>query len=106
MRRRWLMGAVAGLVFVASCAQPGIDRVQPLAELPLHVNFRQVLPRDAIRPIYQPEFVAADRADLRDDELVLGVAVGGEARAYPISPLNGREIVNDVVGGVPIVVTW
>jgi hypothetical protein len=41
-------------------------------------------------------------------ELVLGVVVNGEARAYPINMLTGgnREIINDVVGGRAIAATW
>jgi hypothetical protein len=39
-------------------------------------------------------------------ELVIGVEINCESRAYPVGPLNRREMVNDVVGGVPILVTW
>lgn len=66
----------------------------------------RLLPRDAIAPIYRPRFVAAAQARLRSDELVLGVAINDEARAYPITILNRREMVNDEVGGVPILATW
>ena len=37
---------------------------------------------------------------------VIGVVVGGAPRAYPLRVLVWHEIVNDVVGGVPIVVTY
>lgn len=37
---------------------------------------------------------------------IVGVVAGGEARAYPIEILRGHEIVNDVLGGVPIAVTY
>lgn len=69
-------------------------------------QFRQLLPKDAIRPIYQPKFVAGQKASLRWEELVIGVELNGESRPYPVGPLNFREMVNDVVGGVPILVTW
>ena len=69
-------------------------------------QFFQLIPRDAIFPFYDPEFVSADAANLDDGELVIGVEINGEARAYPIGPLNRREMVNDRVGGVPILVTW
>jgi hypothetical protein len=39
------------------------------------------------------------------DKLV-GVVLGGEARAYPLRVLVWHEVVNDVVGGVPIAVTY
>ncbi len=51
---------------------------------------------------------SASETDLRDNELVLGVEVNGEARAYPINMLTGpsREILNDVLGGQAIAATW
>ena len=45
-------------------------------------------------------------ADVSDTEAVIGMAVGGEARAYPIRFANYHEVINDTLGGVPIVVTW
>ena len=67
---------------------------------------RQLLFRDAIPPIYDPEFTSAKDAGLDLEELVIGVKINGDIRAYPIGPLVQREMVNDVVGGVPILVTW
>lgn len=37
---------------------------------------------------------------------VIGVSIGGESVAYSVDYLSGREVVNDTVGGKPIVVTW
>ena len=62
--------------------------------------------RDAIQPIYAPEFIAAAEAELADEQLVLGVALDGEAKAYPISVLNSREMVNDELAEIPILATW
>ncbi|HFE67208.1 MAG TPA: DUF3179 domain-containing protein [Chloroflexi bacterium] len=69
-------------------------------------NFPQLLPFDGIRPVYNPEFAPADEAPLTDDELVMGVAWGGEAKAYPVTVLRGREMVNDELAGIPTLVTW
>ena len=69
-------------------------------------KYRQLLPRDAILPIYEPRFVTAENAGLNSGELVIGVELNGESKAYPIGPLVRREMVNDTVGGVPILVTW
>lgn len=66
----------------------------------------QLLGIDTIAPIYDPQFVPASRANIGDLDLVLGVEINGEAKAYPITPLIRREMVNDVLGGVPILVTW
>jgi hypothetical protein len=78
--------------------------VNPLSEG--EYRWSQLLARDAIFPVYNPEFAPANEAPYDDDELVIGVAINGEAKAYAIGPLNGREMVNDTLGGVPILVTW
>ena len=39
-------------------------------------------------------------------ELVIGVSINEESRAYPIRTLRFREIANDELGGTPILVTW
>jgi hypothetical protein len=58
-------------------------------------------------PLPRPEFVAADKADgVAADDLVLGVASGSEARAYPVRALAYHHLVNDVVAGEPIVATY
>jgi hypothetical protein len=69
-------------------------------------QFPQLLPFDGIAPVYAPEFVRADQAPLLDDELVIGVVLDGEAKAYPITVLRFREMVDDELGGIPILVTW
>ena len=69
-------------------------------------GFRNLLPRDAIRPIYNPQFVPADDARWDDRSLVVGLEINGDARADPVSFLNRREIVNDHVGKTPVLVTW
>ncbi len=78
-----------------------------LEEDPTALNsFRQVLDRDDIAPIYDPSFVPVNQSGLQPEELVIGVSLGGDSRAYPIRYLRWREMVNDEVGGVPILVTW
>jgi hypothetical protein len=41
-----------------------------------------------------------------DDALVIGVVINDQARAYPNRLLSSHEIVNDVVGGQPVMITW
>ena len=67
-----------------------------------------VIPRDAIPAILHPTFVDAGEASIQmfDDELVIGLTVNGESHAYSVPFLTGHEIVNDVVGGTPVAVTW
>lgn len=73
---------------------------------PLPDGFRQLLPRDAIQPIYDPVFVRAWQTNWPDDTDVIGVAQGDEAKAYPVSHLNGHELVVDEIDGWPILVSW
>lgn len=102
----------------SAAASEATPTVEP-AVVPVHIalksskevtidfsQFRQMIPRDAIAPIYEPKFVAADKSPLPGSELVIGVELNGESRAYPVGPLNDREMVNDVVGGIPILVSW
>lgn len=67
-----------------------------------------VLPKDAIPAIDSPRFVSARKARgwMRPDELVIGLSINGDSRAYAINMLSRHEIVNDVVGGKPVAVTW
>ena len=67
-----------------------------------------VLPKDRIPSIDFPFFIAAAEAGgiMADDELVIGVSIDGDHRAYSVPHLSRHEIVNDVVGGRPIAVTW
>ena len=66
-----------------------------------------VIGRDNIPSIDEPLFVNVDaEATLADREPVISLAINGDARAYPLRIMMWHEIVNDVVGGVPVVVTY
>ena len=62
--------------------------------------------RDGIPALDHPSVLRAADADWSDDEPVLGVVVAGEARAYPVAILNWHELVNDTLGGEPILVSF
>lgn len=68
----------------------------------------RVLPKDAIPAIDSPAFEAAKTAAgfMRDEEIVIGVTDGEQAKAYSTWLLDNHEIVNDVIGSTPIAVTW
>ena len=59
-------------------------------------------------PIYKdlPDVLNDDDLPIRDDDLFLIVEIGGEVRAYPEVLLWNHEIINDVLGGEPIVVSY
>lgn len=64
-------------------------------------------PKDGIPSIDKPAFVPAAAArGLEPAEAVIGLAINGDARAYPLRILIWHEIVNDTVGGVPVAVTY
>ena len=65
-------------------------------------------PRDGIPALSDAAFVTpAEAADwLHPREPVAVVEVAGEARAYPLQILTWHEIVNDIVGGVPVALTF
>ena len=65
-------------------------------------------PKDGIPAVEDPSFVSAGDADgwIEDLEPVVVVSVGDDVRAYPLQILIWHEIVNDVIGGVPVVVTF
>jgi hypothetical protein len=66
-----------------------------------------VLPKDAIPAILKPVFGDSKSAVwLGGRDLVVGVELSGDSRAYPVATLSRHEIVNDTVGGQPIAVTW
>ncbi|MCH2132539.1 MAG: DUF3179 domain-containing protein [Phycisphaerales bacterium] len=46
------------------------------------------------------------RKYLISSDLVIGVELDGEARAWPLSILNVHEVINDQVGDTPVSVTW
>ena len=63
--------------------------------------------KDGIPALTNPRHLAAAAATyLTPDELVLGLVVRGEARAYPLRIMDWHEMANDVVGGVPISIAY
>ncbi len=66
------------------------------------------VPRDGIPPIDHPEFDPVDVARdwLQPQSPVVAFSLNGIARAYPLAILTRHEIVNDVVGGEPVAVTF
>jgi len=76
------------------------------------VNFAEIIsggpPKDGIPAIWEPSHIpVTQERRLHDREPVLTYEHHGEAaRAYPIRYLMWHEIVNDVVGGLPIAVTY
>ena len=80
------------------------------AEVPAErsLSIVTVLPKDRIRAVFEPSFVTAEEAGAYfvGSDLVIGVSINGDHRAYGTGFISTREVVNDTVGGQPIAVTW
>ena len=57
-------------------------------------------------PIPYPQFLAQSESKLDPKEMVLSIHLGDDARAYPISQMAYHHVLNDVVAGVPVAVTY
>lgn len=65
------------------------------------------VPVAGIPALDNPPTIAGEAARyLRQGERVFGVVVAGEARAYPVRILSWHELLNDVVGGEPITLSF
>lgn len=117
-RTRLLAVLLAFCVVASACASNDLNVGESSTEIPPGLldpteageatpdGYRESLPRDAIAPIYVPTFVSAAGVDWPRDELVIGVDLEGEQRAYPVGLLTVREIVVDDHRGIPTLVTW
>ena len=74
----------------------------------LDLKIVSVLGRDGIPAILNPQFLTAPVAfaQMQPAERILGLYINGDHRAYSLNMLSRHEIVNDVVGGTPVAVTW
>ncbi len=94
-------------IFAVALAHP-VMSAEPTARILKGAPLYEVLARDAIPSIDSPRFVTVKQARglMAEDELVLGVSDGREAKCYSTWLLEGHEIVNDRLGGTPISVEW
>jgi hypothetical protein len=116
LRQRAPLGTlIAGLAcFVFAFAlwrTVGLWRKALLVVVLLIVTFSAVMARQnyfewMFHPIAGAQFVAQAQSKLDGKEMILAVSFGGDARAYPISQMAYHHVLNDVVGGVPIAVTY
>jgi hypothetical protein len=75
------------------------------------IGWQEVLsggpPKDGIPSIDKPLFKPiGEIKDLPAKDPVIGLELDGDARAYPLRILIWHEIVNDVVGGTPVTITY
>jgi hypothetical protein len=80
---------------------PATDRLGPYPRSEFFLAHDRFLAADDPRTV-----PAAQAAFLRDDDEVFGIVVAERARAYAISMLAYHHVVNDVVAGTPVAVTY
>ena len=99
---------LAALVLLVACS--GASRKNGFALEPSSVPAREIRrggpARAEIPALVHPASVAAGAARWDDDEPVMGVIVNGKARAYPLAMLRWHELVNDQLGGKPILISY
>lgn len=62
---------------------------------------------DGIPSLDNPELIGAGAADyMKDDDLVFGVAINGDVRAYPLRIMGWHEMFNETIGGVPVALAY
>jgi len=74
------------------------------------------MPTNGVQTLVQPATISPREIERFNEEergkllvsadRVIGVSIGGESRAYPLRLMRWHEVVNDVVGGEPIAVTY
>ncbi|GAM64201.1 hypothetical protein JCM19232_3477 [Vibrio ishigakensis] len=77
------------------------------ATVPLKLILSGGPPKDGIPALTDPKMLKGKEATyLKSDDVILGLVIAGEARAYPLRILNWHEIVNDKIAGGRYVVSY
>jgi hypothetical protein len=98
------------LLALSLLAVAGCGREAPPPDVPRIGRFpadRFFVQKDVFLSVDEPALVSAREATfLRDDDQVFGIVVKGRARAYPTTMLAYHHVVNDVIEGIPVAVTY
>ncbi len=127
MKKILLLSIVSVLaITLASCAQPAPPPAPPPTPAPEEeydiktdasgtkyiVNPAKIMgggpPKDGIPSIDNPKFVSVAEADqwIQDNELVITIIHNGIKRVYPLQIMVWHEIVNEMIGGDPLLITY
>ena len=108
--RRLLLFACLGFVIPAAEHARAASQLNGFsldyARVPVSEILRGGPGRDGIPALTTPNVMPGEAAPWRDGDRVIGVVRNGQARAYPIAILNWHELVNDTLGGDPILVSF
>ena len=83
----------------------GVHDVTPTGS-PAHHGLIQYRAKDAKPALIEPMLLGRNEAVIAPGTKVIGVAIKGEARAYPLYILNNHQIVNDQLAGIPLSASW
>ncbi|OJW13703.1 MAG: hypothetical protein BGO49_29695 [Planctomycetales bacterium 71-10] len=111
---RKLLAPLAGLAVLAALAGPAIYWAERSSLAEWSRKAERFTPKKADREVFHspgvvtPASIPADRATIDADDPVVGVESGGRFRAYhlPSMTAKARHVVNDVVGGRAVTVTF
>ena len=118
--------AIVALIAIAGCVQQPrtLEKIPELTEMEEELGVKvtatgvkyivdpnKILsggpPRDGIPSIDEPKFITVQEADwIQDNELVMFIDYKGVRRIYPLQILVWHEIINDVIAGDPLLITW
>lgn len=119
--------SVVGLLFLAGCSSDEDRTLEKLPEIQQMEEEQGIMmtargvkyivdpdkilsggpPKDGIPSIDNPTYVSVSEADwIEDNELVLAIEHKGVKRVYPLQILVWHEIVNDVIEGDPLLITY
>ncbi len=106
-----LAGFVCLLIALALWRVAGIWRRLVIAVVLIVVAFSAAMARLnyfewMFHPIDSQQFIPQSESKLGSNEMILAVNFGNDARAYPIRQMAYHHILNDVVAGTPIAVTY
>jgi len=54
----------------------------------------------------KPSYIPVNKSKLADDEIVIGLKVGNESRAFPVRQMWYHHVVNDEIGGEKLSLTY
>jgi hypothetical protein len=107
------MSRLSLIAAVVLCAGPGVPAAETkngFSLTPSSIPVDEILAggprRDGIPALVTPLRIPANEAPWAAEEWIVGVAIGQEAAAYPTAILEWHELVNDMLGGTPILVSY
>jgi hypothetical protein len=88
-----ILGRIGCVVLLLlSCVAAGLSRVNVFEQM--------------FHPAGAPRFLAIRDTKTEPDDMLIAVSLAGQAHAYPIREMAYHHVVNDWIGGVPIVATY